>query len=55
MHINTFSYQNTLLRLSIIFIYDIKHFKFYRYLSILILAQSLNRYTNKFYKNTANL
>ena len=52
MHINTFSYQNTLLHLSIIFIYDIKHFKFYRYLSILILTQSLNRYTNKFYKNT---
>ena len=55
LHINTFCYHNTLIHSSIIFIYNIEHFKFYRYLSILILAQCLNRYTNKFYKNTANL
>ena len=55
MHINTFSYHNTLLYILKIFIYVIEHFKFYRCLSILILAQSLNRYTNKFYKNTENL
>ena len=55
MHINTFSYHNTLLYISKIFIYVIEHFKFYRCLSILILAQSLNRYTNKLYKNTENL
>ena len=55
MYINTFSYHNTLIYISIFFIYNIEHFKFYRYLSILILAQNLNRYTNKFYKNTENL
>jgi len=52
MYINAFNYHITFMTSSFILIYVVKHFKFYRYLSIIILVQCLNRYTNKFYKNT---
>ena len=55
LYINTFSYHIHFITSLIILIYKPKHFKFYRYLSIIILPINLNSYTNKVYKNTLNL